>query len=170
MLVINHDSKRAFRFPVPVEGKSVVNLEVGKKKGVSVYKEFKLHDGLYILPDDLKDSEKDTLRGIFLGAGFEEIEVVDNTPQKTAAEKSKEERKYRYFALHPDSPEAEEERFSGIVTYKVGRKNVDFEALNGVITTEVKKEYDALLEKHGWLEAKPPEEIVEKDPEKEETE
>ena len=140
-----------FRFPTPIQGESSIFLNVGEKKPVRI----KLKDGAFTLPTTWEKSKKNIYRQALLYAGLlEEAVFKEGVLKKKAAAK-----KFTYFAGHPDNQD--NNKMSGKTVITIKDENIDLEIVEGIITTDDKKVYDALIKK-GYYEAKQPEEIEEK--------
>jgi len=154
--VVDTNALRAYRFPVPVRGVSVVPLELKDEEGNPVNIQVELKDGLFVVPKTWEKAKKIKYRAAFLAAGFEETSVM---PDGKKVDGSKPPvKKYTFFAGHPDNTETE--KVNGKVSVEVRGKAVELDVIEGVVTTTVKGQYTALL-KSGFYEAKPAEEIKE---------
>lgn len=139
-----------FRFPTPVHGKSGISLDIGEvdKNEQPTYKKIELIDGIFEIPKDWKEEKKSIYSLAFLKAGFEKFVSLD------IVEPIKKE--VLYFAGHPDNKE--NEKVTGVISVTVGKKEIELDCVEGMVTTDNEKIYKALIKK-GYLEAKLAEEV-----------
>lgn len=136
----------AFRFPPAPRGESTAHVLINGKT-----EKLKLKDGVYNVPKSWKKEEKERFKASLIAAGFDDISYTVGQPKPKAPEK-----KYKYFAGHPDNKD--DEKVEGTVAVVVDGEELQLQCVKGMIETEDKKLYQALIEK-GFYEAKKPKEI-----------
>jgi len=153
-IINSPDAIIGFRFPTPVRGKSSISLDIGEvnKNGQSTYKKVELSDGVFKIPKSWTVKKKNAYKMALLKAGFEEFAELPVGESK----KKEPPKQYIYFAGHPDNKD--DEKIDGNIAVTVGEKEIQLEVVEGIVETEKKEVYDALLVK-GYYEAKPPEEV-----------
>ena len=141
------DATIAYLFPVPVQGTSNVSLDIDGE-----VKQLELQDGAFVIPKGWSQDKKDAYRNTFLAAGFTETSFMEGKAKRPP----KVEKKYRYYAGHPENTQAVKKE--GRLAVEVKGKKVELELDKGVIATEDKALYEVLIGK-GFYEVKPAEEI-----------
>ena len=139
----------AYLFPVPIHGKSFVNLSIDGE-----IEHIELTDGMFVIPKTWKKEKKASYRIAFLDAGFTETSYSDGKAQRP----EKKVKHYTYFAGHPEN--THNAKKEGSVAADIDGESIELELDNGVIVTDNKTVYDFLIAQ-GFYEAKPPEEILE---------
>jgi len=135
--VPNSDVLCKFRFePAPM----------GKCFAFHAYKEeaykLPLVDQVYTFPKNWSGQKKQFYMKMLTDLGWKN--VSEAIPKKL---------KYIYFLAHPEN--TDKENISGTIAVTVGKKEIKLECIEGMITTEKKNVYQALMKK-GFLVAKPP--------------
>ena len=116
------------------------------KDNKSITTEIELNDSIFTIPDSWSEKKKNAYKEAFIKAGFENVSHA----------KPKKEESNLYFAYHPDNKE--DEKVNGIISVTVAKKEIELECVDGIVTTDNKKVYNALLKK-GYAGAKPAEDI-----------
>ena len=143
------DATNAYLFPAPLQGVSYVFLEIDGDQT-----EIKLKDGMFVLPKSWSKVKKDNYRNAFLEAGFMETSYQDGKAEK----KPEVEKKYRYFAGHPENTHEFKKEGKFVIT--IDDNEIEFELVEGIAVTEDADVYGELISQ-GFYEAKPAEEIEE---------
>jgi len=106
-----------------------------------------LVDGIFTIPKDWSTIKKDLYVKMFHKMGWRDVsERITSKP----VEKKKD---LVYFVGHPDNSETE--RVNGNLTIVIGKKELQLECKDGMITTSNKRIYQALL-RQGFYELKAP--------------
>jgi hypothetical protein len=131
--------RRYFFRPAPM-GKSHVSITFEEKP-----MKIELIDGIFSPPKNWSENKLQKFNRVIQLLGFEDkCYVVGQGKQK-----EKKEKKYIYAVGHPDN--TADEKVTGNVAIKVGKKEYKFKLTDGVIETKEKSIYNAFIKK-GWYE------------------
>lgn len=121
---------------------------MGECNAFHAYKEedykLPLVDQVFTFPKNWSGVKKQFYMRMLTDLGWENVSSLIPPKPKTTTE---------YFALHPENTNME--NVNGMIKVQVGKKEIELECVEGMITTEKKTVYQALLKK-GYLEAKAP--------------
>ncbi len=142
----NADSIGAYKFAPASMGESKAFVSDGEGHTWQL----PLVDKIFIVPEDANKAKKEKYRKVLLADGWEDVSI------NNAKSEPKIDKKFFYFAGHPDNTDID--KINGNVAVKFKRKEHQLECIEGVVIVEDKGLYKALLKK-GFYEAKDPEEI-----------
>ncbi len=121
---------------------------MGECNAFHAYKEeeykLPLVDQVFTFPKNWSGKKKQFYMKMLTSLGWENVsERITKPPKK----------EYTYFLMHPDHREYD--GINGKVTVTVGKKEIELDCVEGIVTTEKKNVYQALMKK-GFLEERPP--------------